>query len=84
MMQFTSSTSNFSCLFPWWVDVGSRIVVVPLRPGSSSLIEVGRLLWEFGYDSATRVPDAGALLETSWAKGETGPRVILGGFRVLE
>lgn len=63
---------------------GRAEVVVPLRQGSSSLIEVGRLLWEFGYDSAMRVTDAGVLLETSWAQGETGPRVVLGGLRVLE
>ncbi len=63
---------------------GRAEVVVPLRPGSSSLIEVGRLLWEFGYDSAFRVTETGVLLETSWAKGETSPRVLVGGLRVLE
>lgn len=68
------------------IGMGGRAeVVVPLRPGSAALVELGRMGWDSGsYGDSFEVPFSGPLLETSWAKGEASPRVVLEGVVIME
>jgi hypothetical protein len=77
---------------PWELEIwkktvaagGRAEVVLPLRPGSAMLVELGRMGWAREYSGDFEMVLPGPLLEVSWAKGEPQPRVVLDGVVVIQ